>query len=130
MIENKSHPKILLIDDDEINNFLNNKLLKIHRPEIEVDICNSAQIALEKLSRGYNPQLILLDLNMPKINGWMFLEEFKKNQKKIPIMILTSSIDPHDYAKSKAYNEIIDFIEKPLTKAKIIRIFNFILEEK
>lgn len=130
MSENNLYTQILLIDDDEINNFLNNKFLKRYNPEVKVDICISAITALEKLNDEYNPNLILLDLNMPQINGWSFLDEFRKKNKKIPVIILTSSIDPHDHIKSKRYEEVIDFIEKPLSTIKISRIFENILKEK
>lgn len=130
MSENNLYTQILLIDDDEINNFLNNKFLKRYNPEVKVDICISAITALEKLNDEYNPNLILLDLNMPQINGWSFLDEFRKKNKKIPVIILTSSIDPHDHIKSKRYEEVIDFIEKPLNTIKISRIFESILKEK
>ncbi len=130
MSENNLYTQILLIDDDEINNFLNNKFLKRYNPEVKVDICISAIKALEKLNDEYNPNLILLDLNMPQINGWSFLDEFRKKNKKIPVIILTSSIDPHDHIKSKRYEEVIDFIEKPLSTIKISRIFESILKEK
>jgi DNA-binding NtrC family response regulator len=130
MSENNLYTQILLIDDDEINNFLNNKFLKRYNPEVKVDICISAITALEKLNDEYNPNLILLDLNMPQINGWSFLDEFRKKNKKIPVIILTSSIDPHDHIKSKRYEEVIDFIEKPLSTIKISRIFESILKEK
>lgn len=130
MSENNLYTQILLIDDDEINNFLNNKFLKRYNPEVTVDVCISATTALEKLNDEYNPNLILLDLNMPQINGWAFLEEFRKKKKKIPVIILTSSIDPHDHIKSKRYEEVIDFIEKPLNAVKISRIFNCMLKIK
>lgn len=112
----------MLIDDDEINNFVNSKLISITHPEIQVDTFQHAKSALEKLQSGYLPDIILLDLNMPELNGWEFINEFKKLNLKIPIYILTSSIDHFDWKKSRQYAEVIDFIDKPLSRIKIQKI--------
>ena len=130
MIESTGQIKILLIDDDSINNFLNEKLLKINYHELAIEICVNAKTALEKLHGDYHPDLILLDLNMPGINGWMFLDEFRNYKKKIPVIILSSSIDPRDRLKSKQYSEVIDFIEKPLNTIKINKLLNSIPGQK
>jgi CheY-like chemotaxis protein len=118
--------KLMLIDDDEINNFVNSKLIGIHFPGSDIELCLSAKLALEKLNNGSNPDLILLDLNMPGINGWEFIGEFRKTKKTIPIIILTSSVNYNDYSKSKQYAEVVDYIDKPLNKLKIEKIFNYV----
>jgi CheY-like chemotaxis protein len=116
----------MLIDDDEINNFVNSKLIGLHHPSTNIELCLTAKLALEKLNDGSNPDLILLDLNMPEINGWEFIGEFRKTKKNIPIIILTSSVNYTDFNKSKQYTEVVDYIDKPLNKLKIEKIINYV----
>ena len=73
------------------------------------------------------PELIFLDINMPVMNGWEFMEEFVKIrstiQKKIDIYILSSSTDSIDIQKAKSNPEITDYIVKPLTPDLLKNIF-------
>lgn len=70
------------------------------------------------------PEVILLDLSMPIMNGWQFLEEFVMLNpsigKKITIYVCSSSISPDDVNKAKSISEVTDFIVKPITKEKLI----------
>jgi len=124
---------VYIIDDDEIIIYLTNKLI------MKADFCNrienfsDAKSALERLQvaseTGDNiPDLILIDLNMPEMNGWEFIEAFKKInfEKDIPTFIFTSSIDPNDKQRSFQYTEIKDFITKPLTLQKLDKILRLI----
>lgn len=67
------------------------------------------------------PEIIFLDLNMPIMNGWEFLDELKKLdlKKKIGVYIVSSSLDKMDEEKSREYDMVIDFISKPLTTNKL-----------
>ncbi len=111
-----------IIDDDPIFVFGTKKILEL------VDFCNSfmvfrnGQEAINKLTpvikSGLDvPELILLDLNMPIMDGWEFLEEFIKipNKKKITIFIVSSSADPKDMQKAKEYEAVTNYIIKPIT---------------
>lgn len=124
---------VYIIDDDEIIIYLTNKLI------MKADFCNrienfsDAKSALDRLQvaseTGDNiPDLILIDLNMPEMNGWEFIEAFKKInfEKDIPTFIFTSSIDPNDKQRSFQYTEIKDFITKPLTLQKLDKILRLI----
>jgi CheY-like chemotaxis protein len=66
------------------------------------------------------PQLILLDLNMPIMGGWEFLDSFRTNEyigyNTIKVIILSSTIDPEDLEKSKNYSMVLDFLPKPISK--------------
>ena len=67
------------------------------------------------------PHLILLDLNMPVMGGWEFLDEFSKPDyteafKNTKVIVLSSTIDPRDINKSKNYPMVLDFMSKPITK--------------
>jgi CheY-like chemotaxis protein len=74
------------------------------------------------------PDVILLDINMPIMDGWDFLEwfkEFKENLvKAIPIFMVSSSIDWRDIEKAKSYEEVIDYMSKPLTDGNFFEIIH------
>ena len=67
------------------------------------------------------PSLVFLDLNMPVMDGWEFLDQFSKDEytaffKNTKVIVLSSTIDPKDIEKSKTYPMVIDFLSKPITK--------------
>lgn len=124
--------RILIIDDDEVNNFVCKQIIKKSGIQADVDTKSSADKGLdllkEAIESGKNefPDLIFLDINMPVMNGWDFLEEYKKLlpqiNKDIVLMMLSSSVYEHDIEKSKAYHEVSDYIFKPLKTDKIKEI--------
>ena len=73
------------------------------------------------------PEILLLDLSMPIMDGWEFLEEYillsPKLDRKITIYIISSSISPYDIDKAKSISIVTDFIIKPISKEKLIEIF-------
>jgi CheY-like chemotaxis protein len=116
--------KIMLVDDDVVTNMVNTRLINKHSNCIVESYALSMQ-ALEYLkikSRSASedlPQIILLDINMPAMDGWEFLEEFQKLPSHFTdscdVLILSSSVDRDDVAKSKTYSVVKDFLCKPLT---------------
>jgi len=114
-----NNKRIHLIDDDPLNNLINKKLIARVLPDAVVTDDVNAKEALEKIRNEFNPDVILLDLNMPGMNGWEFLEHFQKLGKEITIYILTSSIDSADYRKAEKYKSVKKYIEKPLNGSKI-----------
>lgn len=111
-----------IIDDDPIFIFGARRMMELS------DFCNSFMIfkngqeAFNNLkpimSAGENiPDVILLDINMPIMDGWQFLEEFIKieSHKLITIYIVSSSIDPMDVERAKEYESISNYIVKPIT---------------
>lgn len=115
-----------IVDDDPIFVYGAKRLLEL------ADFCNGFLIfnnghdALFKLkalieSGKELPDLILLDLNMPIMDGWQFLDNFTqiKIEKKIIIYIVSSSIDPKDLEKSKMYASVSNFVVKPISFDKI-----------
>lgn len=122
MINTINH--ILLVDDDPINNLVNKKLISIRKPDIKITDCLDVDSALETLDNDNSIDIILLDINMPERDGWDFLRHFRKMEKGIPVIILTSSVSSSDYNKSKSFTSVIDFIEKPLNSDKIKQILS------
>lgn len=124
MIMETGNKHIFLIDDDPLNNLINRKLIARVLPDVLVTEENDAQSALNKLKLEITPDLILLDLNMPGMNGWEFLDRFKETGKEITVYILTSSIDPDDFKKARKYKIVKKYIEKPLNANKINNLFS------
>ncbi|QDH78470.1 response regulator [Echinicola soli] len=119
---------VLLIDDDEPTNYINEIILKRTGYVDKIVTVQSGMAALEYLksvdeNENPRPELIFLDINMPGISGWDFLEEYKKlppHQKaKNVVVMLTKSINLDDDEKSKTYQEISEYRSKPLTQDKI-----------
>ncbi|SHN13600.1 CheY chemotaxis protein or a CheY-like REC (receiver) domain [Cyclobacterium lianum] len=114
---------IVLIDDDPINNLINKRLInKLNLTPKTIEFLEAEQ-ALEYLK---NPDLekkvlILVDINMPVMNGWDFLSQYVEleNQRNDRIIMLSSSIDFQDRQKSKEFPFVSGFIEKPLTHEKL-----------
>jgi CheY-like chemotaxis protein len=114
---------IFLVDDDPINNLINKRLLGkvgISNQIIEFLEGEEALIQIETLP-SENQILIFLDINMPVLNGWEFIEKYKEiyPNRQDKIVILSSSIDYQDRQKAKEYQIVSGFLEKPLTLDKI-----------
>jgi CheY-like chemotaxis protein len=116
---------IMLVDDDRNDNFFHEREIKKTDLSITVITKNSGIDALEYLKsmkkKNYiQPVLIFLDINMPCMNGWEFLEKYslldKEIQSEVMIVMLTTSVDPQDLARAKEWSFVSDYITKPLTK--------------
>lgn len=116
---------IMLIDDDKDDNFYHERVIRKNDASNTIVVKESGIEALDYLESTRDPtiplpDLIILDINMPGMNGWEFLEEFKKLdeelQSKLVVIMLTTSVNPADEAIAKTYNILADFKTKPLTK--------------
>jgi CheY-like chemotaxis protein len=105
---------ILLIDDDNINNFVNRKLIERFSGDVEIKDFLRAEDALDYLKDGNHADIIFLDLTMPGMGGWGFLEKYEGSGYNIPVFILTTSIDPNDKVRAEQYRCIEGFFVKPL----------------
>jgi CheY-like chemotaxis protein len=120
---------LFLIDDDSIFNLIHTKTIEKVKFAQNVIAFDDPLNALKKLKELKNtnpktlPDLIFLDINMPVMDGWQFLEELKNlsiaGLEHCKVIILSSSIDPSDIKKSKQYTMVYDFISKPLTPLKL-----------
>src|SRR5690554_33969 len=127
----KSIKNLLLVDDDEIFAYLTRKTIEETKLVDEIKVLGNGQDAidfLEEVAKNEEllPEVILLDINMPILDGWGFLEEFillKPHLKKaITIYMVTTSISPHDYERAKSISEVSDFVIKPVTKSGFINM--------
>jgi CheY-like chemotaxis protein len=112
----------MCIDDDPITLMLLKKIINKATFSKEITTAQNGEEALEffkSLKDTRIPQLIFLDLNMPVMGGWEFLDCFTTpeylNFNNIKVVILSSTIDPEDVKKSKTYPIVIDFFPKPIT---------------
>ena len=122
----KDHLNILLVDDDEINNFLSEELINEYSTSVSKIISKTssdqAVSYLEQLIKLNEslPDIILLDINMPKQDGWDFLKRLESfsvdNLLKVKIYIYTSSVYYADINKAKAHKLVSNIYTKPLTK--------------
>lgn len=114
---------IILVDDDPINNLINKRLISKLGIAPKIEEYLEAEKAIEKI-RELNSEhqtLIFLDINMPVMNGWDFLNQYliEFKDRKDKIVVLSSSIDFQDRQRAKEFICVEGFIEKPLTPEKI-----------
>ena len=125
---------VFVVDDDKIFHFIIKKLLANNNIDVTPSFFENGFDAIEKLKSKLNdgenpPDLILLDINMPILDGWQFLEEFKllkkKLNKEIIIYIISSSDNHVDVSKAKDFkDEVKNYYLKPMTIDDIKIIFN------
>ena len=115
-----------IIDDDKLTIKLISMLIRKNEFCDEIHSFSNAQLALDELKKNCStienlPDVILLDLNMPVMDGWQFLDEFihLPIKKEISVFIVTSSIDPADIKMSKKYEVVKNYIMKPITAKKL-----------
>ena len=109
---------IVLLDDDPITNKLHHMIITKHNKNRKVVPFDNPNLALEYL-RNHQPDLILLDLNMPEIDGWKFLDLLKEYKINVDVVIISSTIDAADSNRAYSYPSVKDFLMKPLTYDKI-----------
>jgi response regulator of citrate/malate metabolism len=108
--------EICLVDDDHMINLVNGKVINKMLPHIPLRIFGSVDEGLRHIrQKPQSRRFIFLDLNFPYKSGWDFLAEFVKLKALFSKVVLSSSIDPEDHEKAKAYKEVLGFYSKPLT---------------
>ena len=122
---------ILLVDDDDATNFINEMIIRQANCTKKIHICTNGQEALDFLTKKTNdhytqPDIIFLDINMPVLDGWEFLERYKDldvlQKGNILIIMLTASLNPNDKAKADTIDDISGYINKPLNDLRIDEI--------
>ena len=114
---------IVLIDDDPISTFITEKLI-FRNIKIPYQLFKF-ESAIDALKDIYNiqPNYLFLDLNMPEMSGWDFLEIFNYSTNNPEIYILSSSVDERDIKRASHYRQVKKYLSKPLIKQSIKNIF-------
>jgi CheY-like chemotaxis protein len=113
--------KILLVDDDATANYLSKELLESLHAAKEIEVAENVLRALKMISQEDCPDIVFLDIKMPGLDGFDFLDKLKKLTlpKNVKIVLLTSSLRPEDKLRAFSYKAVVDYLEKPLTPEKV-----------
>lgn len=115
-----------LIDDNEIDLLITHKLITSWVPSISAQEFTNGWDALDKLKAGEPPpQLILLDLFMPEISGWDFLDHYQPMaQENTSLYLLTSSIDDADIMRARSYDFVNGYLSKPIVRDSFSKVIS------
>ena len=125
--------RVLLIDDNDIDNFINERMITTNFFSNRVIVKNSGESALNYLKENAGedanlPQVIFLDLNMPIMDGFAFLTEYEKLpdavKKNCKVIVLSSSISPEDINRASTNPLVVKYVNKPLNE-KYLAAINF-----
>jgi len=132
MAGQNKYQSVMLIDDNEIDNLINQKMIEASNISQHIFTHTGARSAIEFLKNMEKitqvapealPEVIFLDIDMPLMDGFQFLDEFDKlkdtTKKHCKIVMLTSSINPQDVNKSKKYDYVKKYINKPLSQENL-----------
>lgn len=119
---NNSKINLLVIDDDDINIFIISKIVEKTGYDVEIVAKHNGQLAIDYIKEltANNvalPHLVLIDINMPILNGWEFIEAYEALNLNVDndMYMLSSSVYENDIEKAKSYKSVKGFISKPLS---------------
>ncbi len=118
---------VLLVDDDPTTNFLHRRAITKVVSKASISEALNGHQALELLRLHYDsglapPEFIFLDINMPHLDGWGFLEGYRalpvawRSQSRV--YMLTTSLNPDDHSRARSFDDVIDVVDKIMTKEK------------
>jgi CheY-like chemotaxis protein len=129
---NYKFDSVLLVDDNDIDNFINERMITTNSFSPKVIVKNSGESALQFLrDNAANedlPRVIFLDLNMPVMDGFAFLDEYEKLPENVKtrtkIIVLSSSISPEDINRASTNPYVVKYVNKPLNE-RYLEAINF-----
>jgi CheY-like chemotaxis protein len=118
--------KILVIDDDSVILFIHKTLIDISGITAEVEYFSSAELALKYILNHKDTHrfLLLLDINMPSMNGWELLDLLQESSfyENINVIMITSSVNDADRKKAFSYTQVIEYLTKPIKVADFVAL--------
>ncbi len=129
--------KTSIVDDDRIYIFGLSKLIEMNDFCQELQVFNNGKEALDNFLQDIEagnelPEVILLDINMPVMDGWEFLDEYvkvkHKIKNKVKIYMVSSSVNLSDIDRAKTYDDIVDYVIKPIKSSDLQKISNDFFE--
>ncbi len=120
--------KVMLIDDNEIDLKINSRIISLTKLFDEIIICQSGEESLDYLNKYLNepeklPNFILLDIQMPEMDGFEFLDHYKRLPKNFtsscPVAMLSSTLDFGDIKRAEANAYVVKLLKKPLSSAEL-----------
>ena len=129
---------VCLIDDDDIYTFGTRLIIKSTKLVDEIMIIKDGERAIDYFKENAEnndrlPDLVLLDVNMPIMDGWQFLEEFLEVKpllkKKVALYMVSSSINPKDMERAKKYDLVADYLVKPMAKKQLVGLIQGLIDQ-
>ena len=128
--------KTMLVDDSELDSLIFKMLIKMVLAKTDIEACSNGKIAIDRIRQlneeqpGNLPDYIFLDIRMPEMDGWEFLQEYHKLEipaaSQSKIYMLSSSIDPHDLERSRIHPQVAGYLSKPIDINKLRDILNLV----
>src|SRR5690606_14022171 len=131
-------PTIALIDDDKVFQLIASRTIRAGNFQGRILLCTTGAEALVQLEQNADnvnelPEVIFLDINMPVVDGWAFMEEYielkQRLRKPIRIYMVSSSVDHRDISRAQSFEDIREYICKPVTREKFAELLAFYEEE-
>lgn len=119
----------LIVDDDEMVVFLHKIAIVESGLSTNPVVAYNGRQALDFINRAENHEkifLVLLDINMPDVDGWDFLDAIQSLDALIYVVMVTSSVDSRDKKKAQSYKQVIDYLEKPLSVNSCVHVKNLV----
>ena len=115
--------RFFLIDDDDVFNYLHESVIRLVQPDAEILTFKSGEEAIDFIKKSSSefspPDLIFLDIRMPDMDGFAFLEHLERDYKSLfsqtKLYMLSSTLDERDLNRAKSFELVTDFLGKPLT---------------
>lgn len=116
--------EIILIDDEPLVNKIHSVLIRSAKADQLITTFTDPVTGFDYVKAHTGNRLVLLDINMPEMNAWDFLDGLRELNNKTDIIILSSSINPEDRMAASAYNNVKAFLNKPLSKENIRKLIS------